>query len=414
MRDDGGGNIMKLFLARTLLAADDAEAATSEQVGMAVADGIIRAVAPAATLRERFPQAAVVEHAGLLTPGLVDAHTHAPWMGSRAAEYGLRMAGAGYEAIARSGGGIVASMRALREASVAEIRDTLEARLRRMASLGVTCVEVKSGYGLDEETERKQLLAVAALQDRVDLPRLVPTYLALHALDPTATSRGDYAKQVLGWLEGIAQDKLCRYVDAYIDREAFQVDEARPVLERARELGLGLRVHAGQFADVGAVELACALEADSVDHLEQLSSTALAALEKSRTAAVLLPIASFTLQQEPPPIAALRQAGVPLVVASDANPGTAPSESLPLAMALAVRQYGLSPAEAILGATKRAADSLRSGLPGISHLGSLVVGAPADFVLWRAEHLAELVQPWGLSLASSVYRAGRCIAGSPS
>jgi imidazolonepropionase len=197
-----------------------------------------------------------VEHRGLVTPGLVDAHTHAAWMGSRAREYAMRMAGADYEAIAAAGGGIVASMRAIRAATGAQVEEALRHRLLRMASLGVTTVEVKSGYGLSERDERKQLEAVASARQNASLPRVVPTFLGLHALPPEARDggadeRARYAEQVKRWLPGIARDGLATFVDAYVDRAAFSVSDVRPALEHARELGLGVRLHVGQYADVG-------------------------------------------------------------------------------------------------------------------------------------------------------------------
>jgi imidazolonepropionase len=347
---------------------------------------------------------------GVITPGLVDAHTHAPWVGSRDGEYALRMAGADYEAIAAAGGGIVASMRAVRASSVEEIAATLAARLGRMASLGVTTVEAKSGYGLDEASERKQLEAVAEVAQRGGGPRLVPTYLALHALPKDAgVDRAAYAARVeREWLPGIAAAGLARYVDAYVDRSAFSVDEARPVLARARALGLGVRVHAGQFADVGAAELAAELGAASADHLEQVGAAGIEAMARAGVRAVLLPVASFTLRQAPPPVAALRAAGVPLVVASDANPGTAPTESLPLALALAVRGYGLTVAEAILGATREAAASL--GMEG--EIGALRPGLRADVAIWDLPHENAIAQPWGVPRARCVLRDGVPIAGA--
>jgi imidazolonepropionase len=294
----------------------------------------------------------VLRGEGVLTPGLVDAHTHAAWAGSRHDEYRIRLAGGDYEAIARAGGGIRSTMHAVRAATQNELEQRLWRRLHRMLAQGVTTVEVKSGYGLDEANERKQLQAASFARAAADLPRVVPTYLALHALPPEFDGRrGDFVAAVLPWLRAIAADGLASFVDAYVDRSAFSVDEAEPALRLARELGLGVRVHAGQFADVGACQMAARLGAASADHLEHADAASIEALAAGHVAAVLLPVASFTLGQAPPPVEALRGAGVPLVVASDANPGTAPTESLPLALALAARSYGLSPAECILGAT---------------------------------------------------------------
>jgi imidazolonepropionase len=402
-----------LLASPRLVTCDPARATAASPLGvledaaLVIEEGLILAVGSEAEMVARFPALPIERATGVITPGLIDAHTHAPWMGSRDGEYALRMAGAGYEAIAAAGGGIVSSMRAVRAASLESIAEALKARLRRMASLGVTTIEAKSGYGLDEASERKQLEAIASAAGDAGLPRLVPTYLALHALPPEALGDRDaYAATVAAkWLPGIAAAGLCRFVDAYVDRAAFSVDQARPVLRRARELGLGVRLHVGQFADVGGAELAAELGASSVDHLEIVSPQGIAALAAAGARAVLLPVASFTLRQDPPPVAALRAAGVPLVVASDANPGTAPTESLPLALALAVRAYGLTPAEALLGATREAAASL--GLADVT--GVLRPGLAADLVVWDLPHENAIVQPWGTSRAGAVLRAGAAI-----
>lgn len=355
-------------------------------------------------LAARFADATVFDARGcVVTPGLVDAHTHAVWAGSRGSEYAMRMRGADYEQIGRAGGGIVASMRAVRETPVEALSEQLAARLARMARMGVTTVEIKSGYGLDEGSERKQLEAVAMLQGREDLPAVVPTYLGLHALPPEAAGDRDaYAKRCRQWLDPIARDGLARYVDAYVDRSAFSVEQVRPTLERARELGLGVRIHAGQFADVGGAELAAELGAASVDHLEQVSDEGIARLAEAGVRAILLPVASFSLGQQPPPVERLR-GRVELGVASDANPGTAPTESLPLAMALAARCYGMTTSEIVLGATRVAAASLDCDA------GMLREGGMADVVVWDLPHEDDLMQPWGVAKTKLVLRGGNAL-----
>jgi len=344
--------------------------------------------------------------AAVITPGLVDAHTHACWAGSRHAEYAVRMAGGDYEAIARAGGGILSSHRAVAAATVEELAGELAARLRRMAALGVTCVEVKSGYGLLPEHEEKQLRAIAEVSKDDSLPRVVPTFLALHALPPGA-SRDAYVERVATELVPRLAP-LYAFVDAYVDQNAFRVEDARRVGLAAKAAGRGVRLHVGQFADVGGAELCAELGAASADHLEHLTPEGAKQLGAAGTHAVLLPVASFTLGQAPPPVAWLRAAGVPLVVASDANPGTAPTESLPLALAFAVRTYGLTPAEAILGATRLAAASLGKATPGELR-GALVPGARADLVVWDLPHEVALVQPWGTARARQVMRDGRAL-----
>jgi imidazolonepropionase len=337
----------------------------------------------------------------VITAGLVDAHTHACWVGSRHAEYAVRMAGGDYRDIAAAGGGIVSTARAIAQASEDDLEQALVARLQRMARMGVTTVEVKSGYGLEPAQEMKQLRAIARAAARSDLPHVVPTFLALHAL-PKGADRAAFVKRATELVTEAAP--LARFVDAYVDENAFTVEEARGVGRAALAAGLGVRLHVGQFADVGGAELCAELGARSADHLEHASDAAIAALARAGTAAVLLPVASFTLGQAPPPVQKLRDAGVPLVVASDANPGTAPTESLPLAMAMAVRLYGLSPAEALDGATHLAARSL-----DCVDRGHLEVGARADLVVWDLPHEQALVQPWGTPRARHVFRDGVAI-----
>lgn len=357
--------------------------------------------------RDRAPQSATLVDMGdrVVTPGLVDAHTHACWTGSRHVEYAMRLGGADYRDIARAGGGIKATHNSVAEATEESLAEELAARLQRMASLGATTVEVKSGYGLDAAHERKQLEAVARVATRVELPSVVPTLLALHAL-PDGADRARYVDSVASDLvPEIARSQLARFVDAYVDVHAFAVDEARRVLDSAVAHGLGVRLHAGQFADVGGAELAASLGAASVDHLEHVDAKGLDALAGAGVSVVLLPIASFTLGHSPPPIAEMRRAGIDLVVASDANPGTAPSESLPLALAFSVRAYGLSPAEALVGATRAAAASLR-----LNDRGVLREGMRADIVVWDLPHEFAIVQPWGVAKTRRVVIGGRAAA----
>ena len=350
----------------------------------------------------------------VVTPGLIDAHTHSAWVGSRHQEYALRMAGADYRAIAAAGGGILSTYRAVAAASEAAIASELRARLLRMAELGVTTVEVKSGYGLEPDGERKQLRAIAQARRDTALPSVVATFLALHALPESAKDCRDrfVLRASTSLLQEVAQQKLADFVDAYVDEKAFTVDEARLVCEAAKRAGLGVRLHIGQFADVGGAQLCADVGARSADHLEHVDAAGIDALVRAGVLATLLPIASFTLGQAAPPVQAFREAGLSFVVASDANPGTAPSESLPLAMALAVPMYGLTPTEAILGATRNAALSLGLAGQGVAHpRGSLVAGARADIVVWDLPHELAILQPWGVPKTHLVLREGRPIAG---
>lgn len=377
--------------------------------GMLVEGGVVRKVAPRAEMAGAAGGAAVLLDApeSVITPGLCDAHTHAVFVGSRHDEYVRRMAGASYDDIAQAGGGIVASMRAVRAATSSELGRALVERLSRMAALGVTTVEVKSGYGLDAANEEKQLDAIALARQSPLLPRVVPTYLALHALPPEAVgNRVGYVADAAARTRAFGRARLIEFVDAYVDANAFTTAEALLVADAARESGVGIRLHAGQFSDVGAAALAARIGAASADHLEHVSRRDLDALAIAGTRAVLLPIASFTLGQRPPPIADMRSAGVRMVVASDANPGTAPTESLPLALAFAVRSYGLTPDEALLGATREAAHALRLG----ERVGTLAPGFAADFAVWDLPHEHAIVQPWGTSKTRLVVRAGEILA----
>ena len=351
----------------------------------------------------------------VVTPGLIDAHTHAAWVGSRHTEYVTRMSGGDYRAIQQAGGGILSSARAVRQASEEQIAEELTARLHRMAEMGVTTVEVKSGYGLEAEQELKQLRAISVARADASLPSIAATYLALHALPESARGSRDHYVLRAGTalVHEVAEARLAHFVDAYVDDNAFTADEARIVCDTARRRGLGVRLHVGQFADVGGVELAVDVGARSVDHLEHVAPSGIAALAKAGVVATLLPVASFTLRQEPPPIEALRKAGVTMAIASDANPGTAPTESLPLAMSLAVSMYRLTPAEAILGATRAAAMSLGlSTASGNRPRGSLAPGARPDIVVWDLPHEHAILQPWGVAKTYLVLRNGRPIGGS--
>jgi imidazolonepropionase len=321
------------------------------------------------------------------------------------------VAGRDYREIARAGGGIASTHAAVAASSDDCLARELEARLERMLSLGVTTVEVKSGYGLEVVHERKQLTAIARVAARDNLPAIVPTFLALHALPPSlagagADARAAFVAEATAFVDVVARERLARFVDAYVDANAFTPAEARIVGDAARARGLGIRMHVGQFADVGGAQLAASLGAASVDHLENVSPEGLDALARADVAAVLLPIASFTLGQKPPDVPALRRAGLRLVVASDANPGTAPTESLPLALALAVRLYGLTPEEALIAATRNAAMSL-----GLSDRGVLRAGARADITVWNLPHEQAIVQPWGTARVHAVLAAGRVLRG---
>ena len=309
----------------------------------------------------------------LLTPGLVDAHSHALFAGHRAGEFSLRLQGVGYAQIAARGGGIAASVRALRAASDDVLRALLTKRLDAMARFGTTTVEVKTGYALETGQELRSLAVLHSVGDRV-----VPTFLGLHAVPPElrgeADGRARYLATVAGrMLDAVAQQGQARFIDAYIDGPGFSVAECAPTLERAKALGLRARLHVGQFEDVGGAQFAAALGAASADHLEHVSDDGLRAMAAARVTAVLLPGAAFSLGQPMPDARRMRALGVAVALATDCNPGTSHCDALPWMAAFGVRQMGLSTVEAWFGITVTAADCLE-----LPDRGRLVVGARAD------------------------------------
>ena len=367
----------------------------------------------------------------LITPGLVDPHTHLVFAGSRSGEFQKKMAGVDYRTIAKEGGGIGASMRATREASDDTLSRTLWARLATLAAHGVTLVEVKSGYGLSVEHELRVLrlarqasgLHVETRQSREHpklagrfLPRTTTTLLGAHAIPPEfAHDREGYVALVAGEMiarasaphrVGLFDGPLADACDVYLDDNAFTVGEARVILEAARRAGLRIRAHVGQFADVGGAELVAELGGLSCDHLEQVSDEGLRAMAASGTRAVLLPVAWRTLKQRAPDAARMRAHGVRVAVGTDANPGTSACLDPLVAVGLAVRDAGLSPAAALLAVTREAAAAC-----GATDAGRLVVGGPADLCVWDHEDPAVLGYVVGGLSPACVLSEGLSLSG---
>ncbi len=313
----------------------------------------------------------------LVVPGLVDCHTHLAFGGWRADEFALRVRGATYLEIARAGGGIVSTMRATRAASEPELLERAAGFLAGMISLGVTTVECKSGYGLDVPTELKLLRVYRALAERGPA-RIVPTLLGAHVVPPEhREDRGRYLQLLTRELiPAVAREELARCCDVFVEETAFSVGEAREILLAGRRAGLAPKLHADQLADGGGAALAAEVGALSADHLEHASDAGIAAMAAAGVVAVSLPIASLYMRQ--PAMRARRfiDAGVPVAVASDFNPGSAPSFHLPFALTLACTMQGMTPAEALKGATSIAGRAL-----GLEGAGSIVPGGPADFAL---------------------------------
>jgi imidazolonepropionase len=340
-----------------------------------------------------------------MTPGLIDCHTHLVYGGNRVEEFEKRLCGVSYEDIARAGGGIQSTVLATRAATHAELHRSAAVRARRLMSEGVTTIEVKSGYGLDLGSERRLLEVARDLGSHLPVS-IKKTFLGLHALPREfAGYREDFVTQVAGpWLDSLAAEGLVDAVDAFCENIAFSVAETGRFLEAAKRLGLSAHVHAGQLSDMGAAELAAKWHALSADHLEYLSSAGVRSLAAAGTVAVLLPAAYYTLRQTtPPPIALLREAGVPLAVATDCNPGTAPCTSILLALNMACTLFGLTPEEALTGATRHAARALDAS----DDIGTLEVGKRADIAFWCIDRPAELCYAMGASPCVDVLYRGK-------
>ncbi len=340
----------------------------------------------------------------LVTPGLIDCHTHLVWAGSRFREFEQRLQGASYEDIAKAGGGIATTVAATRAASEADLLTLALARAARFVAEGVTAIEIKSGYGLDKDNELKILRVARTLGKRLSLT-VRTTLLAAHAVPPEFKDRSDdYIKCVCEEImPAAAAEGLADAVDAYCDRVGFTAEQVERVFVKAKELGFPVKLHAEQFSNQRGAALAARFKALSADHLEHLDKEGVQAMATARTVAVLLPGAySYLRETQLPPIELLRVHRVPMAVASDVNPGSAPLASLQLNMHLACTQFGLTPEEALLGVTRHAARAL--GLR--KSRGTLEPGKVADLVIWNAEHPAELAAQFGLVRPAAILRDG--------
>ena len=340
---------------------------------------------------------------GWLTPGLVDCHTHLVYAGNRANEFEQRLAGATYEEIARAGGGIMATVRATRAASEDSLVAQSAPRMRRLLDEGVTTIEIKSGYGLDVMSELKLLRVARRLADveRVDVRT---TLLAAHTLPPEYAGRADaYVALVCDEIvPAAAKAQLADAVDAFCERIGFSLAQTRRVFEAARALGLRVKLHADQLSDSGGAALAAEFAALSADHLECANDAGIEAMAGAGTVAVLLPGAFYCLREARlPPIAALRQHEVPMAIATDCNPGTAPVTSLLLMLSMACTLFRLTPEEALAGVTRNAARAL-----GLADRGVLARGLRADLALWNIDGPGELAYAVGANPCTGIVRDG--------
>ena len=346
------------------------------------------------------------EHAldgALVTPGLVDCHTHLVYGGQRAGEFELRLQGASYEDIARAGGGIRSTVAATRAASDATLFAAARQRALALMAGGVTTIEVKSGYGLTLEHERRCLGVARRLASELPLS-VRTTYLAAHAVPAEYEGRADaYVDAVCAWLPLLHQEGLVDAVDAFCERIGFTPAQTRRVFEAARALGLPVKLHAEQLSDQGGAVLAAEFGALSCDHLEHLSEAGVRAMRQAGTVAVLLPGAYYFLRDtQLPPVAALRAQRVPIALASDHNPGSSPCLSLPLMIHMGCTLFRLTPEEALRGVTVNGGLAL-----GLADRGRLAAGQRADFVAWNLEHPNELAYWFGHNPCRRVIAGGQ-------
>lgn len=337
-------------------------------------------------------------------PGFIDCHTHLVYGGNRAAEFEQRLNGASYEEIARAGGGIQSTVHATRSATDAVLLGATVQRAARLCAEGITTLEIKSGYGLALDQELR-LLRIARAVGR-ELPLTVrTTFLGLHALpNELRDRRADFVEAVTGpWLDEVVRQGLADAVDAFCEGIAFTAAETMRFLEAAQARGLRAHLHAGQLSDLGAAQLAARHDALSADHLEYIDAAGIAAMAAAGTVAVMLPAAYYTLRQDhPPPVAAMRRAGVRMAVATDCNPGTAPCTSLLLAMNMACTLFRMTPEEVLAGVTRHAAAAL-----GLADRGVLAPGLRADISFWKIERPAELCYALGASPCVGVLEGGK-------
>lgn len=375
---------------------------------MAVSSGRIIWVGPRRDLPPQVFSRAGETHDGLgcwITPGLIDCHTHLIHAGNRTREFELRLQGVGYEEIARRGGGILATVAATRRASEEELFFESAGRLASFLSEGVTRIEIKSGYGLDRETELRMLRVSRRIGK--EFPVTVhPTFLGAHAVPPEFQGRSDdyvdfVCREVL---PAVAREGLAEAVDAFCETIGFSARQTQRLFEAARRFSLPVKLHAEQLSNQEGALLASRFGALSADHLEHLSETGARAMADAGTVAVLLPGAWYFLgESRVPPVGLLRELGIPMAIASDTNPGTCPTGSLLLMLNMACVLFRLTPEESLAGVTRNAALAL-----GVGHrAGTLQPGKDADFVLWDIEGPAELCYRFGVNPALCVVKAGR-------
>lgn len=382
-----------------------------EDAAVAVDAGLIVAVGKSAELRAAYRADSELDAGGgLLLPGLVDAHTHPVFAGGREDEFELRTQGKSYVEIAAAGGGILASVRGVRAASTERLLELVRARLERFVDLGTTTVEAKSGYGLSLEAELKslQVLAAARAEHIVDL---APTFLGAHEFpEEYRARRADFVALLCEeWLPRVAQERLADYADVFTEAHVFDLEASRRLMQRARTLGLGLRMHVDQLSPLGGAELAAELGVQSADHLEFVSDRGIEALGRAGVVPVLCPLVPLYLRVErEAPARRMIDAGLPVAISTDFNPGSCPQQSLPVVMTWAALRYRMSAAECLTAATLNPACSLGRG----AQIGTLEPGKRADLAIFSCSNLRQLVSEFGSSPVRAMVVRGRVARGA--
>lgn len=379
---------------------------------VAVRDGRITAVDDESVLRERFrPREVLDAQGGVLVPGFVDAHTHPVFAGTREEEFELRTRGATYVEISEAGGGILSSVRGVRSASAEVLADSLTRRLDRFLCLGTTTVEAKSGYGLTLADEKKSLEVIRDV-DSAHPVDLVPTFLGAHDFPPEFRDRkADYVDLLVEeMLPDIAASRLAEYCDIFTESHVFGLKDSRRILEAAKALGMRLRLHVDQLTPLGGAELAADLGADSADHLEHVSEAGMESLRAAGVVAVLCPLVPLYLRQEQEvPGRAMIDRGVSVALATDFNPGSCYTQSLPEVMTWGALRLRMSAAECLTAVTLNAACSLGRG----AEIGTLEVGKVADIVVIDAPNHLHLVYEFGWNPVRTVIKSGRVVHPRP-
>ncbi len=376
-----------------------------EHADVLIEDGLFRWIGASGTLTGTLDEDADILDASeyVALPGFVDAHTHLLFAGSREKEFAMRVEGKSYQEIADAGGGIISTVTATRSASKKELKKIASKRLDEMMKLGTTTVEIKSGYGLDADSEIKMLEAINELSEE-HFMTIVPTFLGAHAIPNEYKSNPQaYVETICErMLPYIAKRKLARFCDVFCETGYFTVEQSRQILQKAESFGIQSKLHADQFSQIGASRLGAELKSVSVDHLEQIDEGAITGLKQTDCVAVVLPGVSFFLHYGYPPARKIIDAGIPLAIASNFNPGSCMSFSMPMMMTIACTQMNMTPEEAITASTLNAAAALKMS----DTIGSIEIGKQADIVLYDVPHYRHIPYFFGSNQVAKIIKKG--------